>query len=178
MKCGGEKEKMNTKTKVLTGLVLALVAVMVVYAPLTQATQTTISLGDELAEIEVEEADSKWGYIRPKVRFVVWFLRNSEPVQADGTIVALSDHKLILDTVASQIRVHLPGEWTVNSNLLTREELFTSGYISEGEAVTIKALQADVDNKEGTIIYITVGYEIINQSGVHAIANLGMNVED
>lgn len=169
---------MNKKTKTLTVLVLSLVAVMVLYAPLTQATQTTISLGDELAEIEVEEAGSKWGCVRPKVRFVVWFLRNSEPVQVEGTIVALSDHKLILDTVDDQIRVHLPAEWTVKGNILTREELFTSGYMSEGEAVTIKALQADVDNQKGATIYITVGYEIINQSGVHAIANIGVNIED
>jgi hypothetical protein len=169
---------MNTKTKVLTGLLLSLVTVMVLYAPLTQATQTTISLGDELAEIEVEEAGSKWACVRPKVRFVVWFLRNSEPVQVEGTIVALSDHKLILATAADQIRVHLPAEWTVNGNVLTREELFTSGFMSEGEAVTIKALQADVDNQQGATIYITVGYEIVNQSSVHAFANLGVNIED
>ena len=72
----------------------------------------------------------------------------------------------------------LPAQWTVNGEVLTREELFTSGFMGEDEAVTIKALQADVDNQEGATIYITAGYEIINQSGVHAIANLGVNIED
>jgi hypothetical protein len=168
---------MNTKTKVFTVLVLSLVGVMVVYAPLTQATQTTISLGDELTEIETE-VGSKWACARPKAMFVVWFLRNSEPVQVDGTIVALTDHKLILDTVDDQIRVNLPAQWTVNDQVLSREELFTSGFMGEGQAVTIKALQADVDNQQGATIYITAGYKIINQSGAQATANLGINIED
>ena len=169
---------MNTKTKALVILTASLVAVMVFYAPLTQATQTTISLGDEIEEIEVGEAGSRCAGVRPKVSFVLWFLINSEPVQVEGTIVAWSDTKLILDTVDDQIRIHLPAEWTINGNILTREELFTSGYINDGEAVKIKALQADVENQEGAVIYISVGYEIINQSGVQAIANLGVNIED
>lgn len=172
------KRKMNTKTKALTIVLASIVVAMMVYAPLTQATQTTISLGDELTEIEVEEYNSNGARVRPKVRFVVWFLKNSKPVQVDGTIVALTDHKLILDTAEDQNRVHLPAEWTVNNEILSREELFTNGYMSEGETVTIKALEAEVTNKEGLRIYITAGYEIINKSGVHAIANIGVNIED
>ena len=45
-------------------------------------------------------------------------------------------------------------------------------YLSENENVTVKALGANLIYKEGLRIYLLVFYEIINESGVHAIANL------
>jgi len=50
--------------------------------------------------------------------------------------------------------------------------------LSEGENITVKALGADLIDKEGLRIYLLVGYEIINESGVHAYANLRVNIED
>ena len=85
---------------------------------------------------------------------------------------------LIVDTSEDQIRVHLPAEWTVGNELTLREELFASGYLSEGENITVKALEANLIDKEGLRIYLLVGYEIINESGVHAYANLHVNIED
>jgi hypothetical protein len=38
-------------------------------------------------------------------------------------------------------------------------------------------LRADVIDKEGLCICLLVGHEIIDQSGVHATANLPMNIE-
>jgi hypothetical protein len=35
-----------------------------------------------------------------------------------------------------------------------------------------------VIDKEGLRIYLLIGYEIINESGAHAYANLHVNIED
>ncbi len=55
--------------------------------------------------------------------------------------------------------------------------LFGSGYLSEGENITVKALSANLIDKEGLRIYLTVAYEIIDESGVYAYANLPFNIE-
>ena len=169
---------MNTKTKAFTIILASVVVCMLIYSPLTQATQPTVSLGDELTVAEIEECKPAGFLIGARVRFAWWFLKHSEPTEVDGPVVTLSEKKLILSTDEDQIRVHLPAEWTVDNAVLTREELFACGYLSEGESVTVKALGADLIDKEGLRIYLLVGYEIINESGVHATANLRVNIED
>jgi hypothetical protein len=172
------KKHLNTITKLLTITVASLIVCMLVYSPLTQATQSNISLGDEMTVAEIEELKPERVRLGPRARFVIWFLRNSEPTQVDGTIVALSEKKLILDTADDQIRVNLPAEWTVNNEVLTREELLSSGYINESEMIVVKALGADLVDKEGLRIYLLVSYELINESGITATANLRVNIED
>ncbi|WNZ30094.1 MAG: hypothetical protein IAX21_04375 [Candidatus Bathyarchaeota archaeon] len=170
---------MKTKTNALMLVVASIIACLVLVAPFAQANQSsTISLGDDLTEMEIEETNTNRWWIRPKARFAAWFLQNSEPVQVQGTIVALSDNKLVSNTATDQIRVHLPAEWTVNNEVLTREELMASGYMCAGETITIKTLQAEVTNKEGLRIYITAAYELTNQAGQTAIANIIINIED
>jgi hypothetical protein len=173
-----EVKKMNLKTKALTIIVASVVVCLLIYSPLTQATQPSVSLGDELTFAEIEELKAEGFRAGPRVRFAVWFLRHAESTEIDGAVMALAEKKLILDTVEEQIRVNLPAEWTVNNEVLTREELFAGGYLSEGEIVTIKALRADLVDEEGLRIYLLVGYELVNTSGVHAIANLRINIED
>ena len=169
---------MKTKTKVLMLVVASVIASLVVVAPFAQASQSSISLGDDLTQMEIEETTSNRWWIRPKARFAAWFLQNAEDVQVEGTVVAVSDNKLILNTANDQIRVHLPAEWTVNNQVLTREELLTSGYMSPGETSTIQALQAQATNKQGVTVYITAGYELTNQLGQTAVANIIINIED
>jgi hypothetical protein len=169
---------MNTKTKALTVIVASVVVCMLIYSPLTQAAQPTVRLGDELMGQEIEELKPAGVIIGARARFAVWFLNHAEPTEVKGTVVALSEKKLILDTVEDQIRVNLPAEWTVNGEVLTREELFSSGYLSEGETVSVKALEADIIDKEGLHIYLLIGYELVNQSGFQATANLRVNIED
>lgn len=168
---------MNSKTKILTVMLASIAASILIALPLTNAIQPSASLGDELTAAEIEEI--KFPRLRAalKVRFALWFLNHSEPVEVDGTVVALTEKKLILNTDEDQVRVNLPAEWTVDGEALTLDELFTSGYLSEGESITVKALGADVIDKEGLRIYLLVGYEIIDDAGVHAIANLPVNIE-
>ena len=168
---------MNSKTKILTVMLASIAASILIALPLTNAIQPSASLGDELTAAEIEE--TKFPRLRAalEVRFVWWFLNHSEPTEVDGTVVALTEKKLILNTDEDQIRVNLPADWTVGGEVLTLEELFASGYLSEGESITVKALGADVIDKMGLRIYLLVGYEIIDQSGVQATANLPVNIE-
>jgi len=168
---------MNSKTKALTIMLASVVVCMLIVLPLTNAVQPSVGLGDELATAEMEELKPAGFRVGLKVRFVWWFLNHSEPTEVDGTVVALTEKMLILNTDEDQIRVHLPAEWTVDNEVLTREELFASGYLREGESITVKALGADLINKEGLRIYLLVGYEIIDDAGVHAYANLHVNIE-
>ena len=168
---------MNSKTKILTVMLASIATSILIVLPLTNAIQPSASLGDELAAAEIEECESVGCRAGLKVRFVWWFLNHSEPTEVDGTVVALTEKKLILNTDEDQIRVNLPAEWTVDGEVLTLEELFASGYLSEGESITVKALGADVIDKMGLRIYLLVGYEIIDDADVHAIANLPVNIE-
>jgi hypothetical protein len=168
---------MNSKTKIFTVMLASIAASILIALPLTNAIQPSVSLGDEMTVAEIEELKPLRFRAALKVRFALWFLNHSEPVEVDGTAVALTEKKLILNTDEEQIRVNLPAEWTVDGEVLTREELFASGYLSEGESITVKALGADLVDKTGLRIYLLVGYEIINQSGIHATANLNVNIE-
>jgi len=168
---------MNEKTKAFTIILASVVACMLIYLPLTNAVQPRVGLGDELAFVETEEWKPAGFRVGLKIRFVWWFLNHSEPVAIDGTVVNLTKNMLILSTGEDQTRVHLPAEWTVDDKVLTLEELFASGYLSGGETVTVKALGADLIDKEGLRIYLLLGYEIIDEAGVHAYANLRVNIE-
>jgi hypothetical protein len=168
---------MNSKTKIFTVMLASIAASILIALPLTNAIQPSVGLGDELAFAEFEECRPAGFRAGLKVRFVWWFLNHSEPVEVDGTVVTLTEKMLILSTGKDQTRVHLPAEWTVDGEVLTLEELFASGYLSEGESITVKALGADLIDKMGLRIYLLVGYEIIDDTGVHATANLPVNIE-
>jgi len=158
-------------------MLASVVECMLIVFPLTNAVQPSASLGDELAFAEIEELKPAGFCVGLKVRFVWWFLNHSEPVEIDGTAVTLTENMLILSIGEDQTRVHLPAELTVDGEVLTREELFAGGYLSEGESITVKALGADLIDKEALRIYLLVGYEIIDDAGAHAIANLPVNIE-
>ena len=167
---------MNGKIKAFTVILAAVAICMLVYSPLTQATQTQASLGDDLTITEFEQYKPKNLPIRLRTQFAVWFLKNAEPTEVVGKVVALSERKLVLKSDEEQIRVNMPIRWTVNEQILTLEELFENHF--KGQGITIKALEADMINKEGLRIYILIGYEIITDSGVQATACLNVNIED
>lgn len=168
---------MNSKTKIFTVMLVSIAASILIVFPLTNAVQSSASLGYGLTAEDIEELKSTDCRAALEFKVVCWFLNHSEPVEVDGTVVALTEKMLILGTGEDQIRVHLPDEWTVDGEMLTREELFASGYLSEGESITVKALGADLIDREILRIYLLVGYEIINDAGVHAIANMPVNIE-
>ncbi|MCK4440148.1 hypothetical protein KAU85_04100 [Candidatus Bathyarchaeota archaeon] len=170
---------MKLKIKVLAvTLVMVVVASVLLYAPITVALNS--GEGQECCGKALNNENFvACGRRRPwlKARLCWWFLNHSEPVEVEGTAVALLKDMLILDTAEGQIRIHLPQEWIVDQELTMREELFESGYLSGDESVNIKALRADVIDKEGLCIYLLLGYEIINDSNIHAYAVLPFNIE-
>jgi hypothetical protein len=163
----------KSKVKVLA-VTLATIAVasVLLYAPLTNAHQ----FGEEQSP---ETRFVKCYKCKPRLRahLIRWFLRRSEPVEVEGTVVALFKRLLIVNTDEGQIRIHLSQAWIIDEELTMREELFESGYLSKGENIVVKALRADVIAKEGLRIYLLLGYEIIDESGVHAYAVLPFNIE-
>jgi hypothetical protein len=171
------KINVTTKTKVFTIIIASIVVCLLIYSPLTHATQSNENFRDEITISDIEQCELEAFRESERVRFVLWFLKHAEPTEVDGTVIALVEKKVILNTNKDQIRINLPPEWTVDDEVLTRGELFASNYLSEGESVTIKALKADLIDREGLCIYLLIGYEIINQEGVHSIANLHVNIE-
>jgi len=168
------KRKMKTKVKVLAvTLVMVAVASALLYAPLTNALQSD----------EEQKPDRKFvEFHRRKPRFKAhlrerWFLNHSEPVEVEGTAVALFKDMFVVNTTEGQIRIHLSQGWIVDKELTMREELFEGDYLSVGEDIAVKALRANVINKEGFRVYLLLGYEIIDESGSHAFAVLPFNIE-
>ena len=164
---------MNSKTKTLTVMLASIVACMVIVFPLTHATKPITKLGDELALTELDDCSPE----AIKFALALWFMNNSEPVEIEGTVVTHQEGMLILATGAEQTRLFLPEEWTVDTEIQSREQLYTSGYLTEGEVITVKALRADIIDKPILKINLIVGYEIIDDEGVHAYSNLPVNIE-
>lgn len=161
---------MKSKLKVLAvALVTVAVVSALLYMPLTNALQSGVP--------DVEGAYARRGkpWLRAKLGW--WFLNHSEPVEVEGAAVILLRGMLVVNTAEGQIRIHLPREWIVGEELMMREELFESGYLSVGENITVKALRGNMIDKEGFSIYLLLGYEIIDESSVHAYAALPFNIE-
>lgn len=161
---------MTSKLKVAAvALVAIAVASALLYMPLTIALRS----GDE------EEVPKGVPFRdRPGLRArLAWrFLNRSEPVEVEGTVVALFKNLLIVDTSEKRIRIHMPPAWNVDEEVMTREEFF-EGYLSVGEGVTVEALRANVIDKEGLCIYVLLAYEITTEGGTHAYAVLPFNIE-
>jgi len=164
---------LNSKTKMLTIMLASIAACMVIVFPLTHAVTSSAKLGQEVALTELDDSSPE----ALQLGIALWFLNHSEPVEVEGTVVTHKEDMLILATGTEQTRVYLPEEWTVDGEIVTREELYSSGYLTEGETVTVKALGADLIDKPILRIYLLVGYEIIDNAGVHAYANLPVNIE-
>ncbi len=166
---------MNVKTKVITVIITSLVICMLICLPLSQATQTNVSLGDELTLAEIESKSEIFG-IRSRARFALWFLKHAKPTEIEGAVLALAQKKLILNSNEELIRINMPRQWIVENQVMTLTELFED-YLSQGGKIAINALIADIIDREGLRIYIVVGYEVVTESGVKAIANFKVNIE-
>lgn len=168
---------MNSKTKIFTVVLLSVAACMVVYLPTAMATQSTYELGDDAMLMEMEQNGNSCEHPLAKAGIIWWILNHSEPVEVEGTVVMLSDTKLVLSSGNDQIRVQLPEEWIVDGEEVTHEELFTSGYLTEGEDITVKTLRVNLIEKGWLNIYVSIGYEIVDDAGAYAYANLDVNIE-
>ena len=83
--------------------------------------------------------------------------------------------KLVLNVEEKQIRVNMPRQWTTESESLTLNALYEK-HLS-GQKVVIKVLEAELVDKEGLLINILVGYELLTETGIKATACLKVNIE-
>lgn len=158
---------MNSKMKVLTVVLATLVvAAALLYMPLTSAA---------IQAFDGKAPDTEC----PKdgLKLIWWLLNNSEPQEVEGNAVTFFKDLLVVNTADGQVRIAVPEEWTVGTDVVTREMLFGSGYLSVGENVTVKTLRADIIEKQSLNIYFSIGYEIVDDEGVHAYAALPVNIE-
>ncbi len=166
----GCEENMKWKLKVFAvALIMVVVASALLYMPLTSAFQS------EVSEVEGMYAHKRKPWF--KARLGWWFLNHSEPVEVEGDIVILLRSMLVVNMAEGQIRIHLPQEWIVDEELMTREELFKNGYLSVGETITVTALRRNIVDKEGLHIYLLLGYEIIDETSAYTCAVLPFNIE-
>ena len=159
---------MNSKLKVFTMVLVTFAFAGALLAmPLTGATLQ--SSGEEAGEAQCAQVD--------EFGLIWWLLNNSEPEDVEGAAVTFHKDMLVVNSDRGQKRIALPEEWIVGSDLVTREMLFGSGYLRIGENVTVRALRAEIIEKEGLCIYVLIGYEIVDDAGVHAYAAIPLNIE-
>jgi len=104
-------------------------------------------------------------------------IANATPTEINGTVVAVVRNMLVLDTDEGHVRIHLPPVWTVNSEVMEREELFNNTFSTVGQEVTVMVLKTVVFENDDLTINLMMGYEIVNAAEVHAYAALPFNIE-
>jgi hypothetical protein len=104
-------------------------------------------------------------------------LQNATLSTVSGTVVAEVRGMLILDTGSGQIRVSLPQQWTVGSEVVNRATLFNGTFAGSGQTVTINVLESNLFSNTSFSINTMLGYEAINTTGTHAYAALPFNIQ-
>jgi hypothetical protein len=162
------KLAMNSKIRMFIVIIaVVLLSGILVYVPMTCAMQSVEGCQETSTDCEEPEG---W-------QFIWWLLNNSEPAKMEGKALTFYNEMLIVDTGDDQVRVALPDEWTVENDVLLREELFEAGFLTSGENITIEALRTNLIEKEEMSIYFLIGYKIINSTGIPAYAALPVNIE-
>jgi type II secretory pathway pseudopilin PulG len=105
------------------------------------------------------------------------FLQNATAATVQGTVVTEFKGMLILDTNTSQVRILLPKNWAVNSEVVNRTTLFNSTFATTGSNITIKVLESNMFDNTSFTINVMMGYEAINATNTHAAAVLPFNIQ-
>jgi hypothetical protein len=102
---------------------------------------------------------------------------NTTLSMVQGTVVAQSGHVLILDTGSGQVRVIVPNEWTVGSEVIDSAALFNGTFVSSGQTLTVNVLKSDFFSNANFSLNVMLGYEAVNATGTHAYAVLPFNIQ-
>jgi hypothetical protein len=94
-----------------------------------------------------------------------------------GTVVTQSGRVLILDTGSGQVRVMVPNEWIVGSEVIKSTALFNGTFVSSGQTLTVKVLESDLFSNANFSLNLMLGYEAVNATGTHAYAVLPFNIQ-
>jgi hypothetical protein len=104
-------------------------------------------------------------------------LQNGTLSTVNGTVVSEVRGMLVLGTSAGQVRVLLPKDWTVGSEVVDRAKLFKGTFAGAGQSVTVKVLESEVFSNADFSVNVMMGYEVINATGTHAYAVLPFNIQ-
>ena len=125
-----------------------------------------------------------WGHMRrmPQMRanglqLVKGLSENATLSNATGTVVSEVNGMLVLNTGSGEVRVLLPKDWTVDSEVVGRATLFNGTFASPGQSMTVEVLESDVFSNVNFSINVMIGYEAINATGTHAYAVLPFNIQ-
>ena len=78
------------------------------------------------------------------LQFVQLLSENATLSTVQGTIVSQSGDVLILDTGSGQVRVMIPSEWTVGSEVVSGAALFNGTFANSGQTLTVDVLKSDL----------------------------------
>ena len=106
-----------------------------------------------------------------------WLSQNATLANVSGTEVSEVKGILVLDTSSGQIRVSLPQEWTVGTEVVKRNTLFNGTFASPGANVTIEVIENSVFSNSNFSINEMLGYEATNATNVQAYAVLPFNIQ-
>ena len=179
-----EVERLKTKTKVLIGVISALLLIL----PL----MSSVMADDTYEDAYEDESNIPNGSLQERIRqFItrptsqqrrqlrtVWFFKDAEYATVEGTLTAYHKNILVVTTEDGRLNIVLPGVWNVDSEVVQLNELFEEGYVSIGDQVTIDALSRTVTNENGVTVTMIFGNEIDDEtSGNHLYAVLPVNIE-
>ncbi len=167
---------METKTKVLIGVIL----VFVVAVPLLVDVATADANGQG-GDLTLRERIARL-LMRLKAQqqqreVARQFLREAESATVQGTVVAHAGRIMIVDSDGTRLNILLPGTWNINSEVVNLTVVFEN-YVHSGDAITAKVLQRTVTNENNVTFTAIVAYEITDAtSGNHLYAVLPFNIE-
>lgn len=111
------------------------------------------------------------------LQWVEGLSQNATLANVSGTVVSEVNGMLILDTSSGQIRVLLPKDWTVGTQVVDRNTLFNGTFASSGQSVTMEVLENNLFSNTNFSINEMLGYEAINATNTQAYAVLPFNIQ-
>ena len=125
-----------------------------------------------------------WGHMRlmPHMRAngLQWaegLSQNATLANVSGTVVSEANGMLVLETSSGQIRVLLPKDWTVGTQVVDRNTLFNGTFASSGQSVTMEVLENNLFSNANFSINEMLGYDAINATNTQAYAVLPFNIQ-
>lgn len=103
--------------------------------------------------------------------------QNATLSTVQGTVVSEVRGLLVLDTGSGEIRVSVPRQWTVGSEVVSGASLFSGIFASDDQNVTVKVLENSVFSNTSFSINTMLAYEATNATGTQAYAVLPFNIQ-
>lgn len=170
---------MRTKSKILVGVMVALLVALPLMSTSAMAEDTNSEVSgaydNELKKI-IKSLMRRLSQQREQ-RNAVWFFKGAEPVTIEAVVKAYHRNILIVTTSEGRLNVVLPRVWNNDSDVIRLHQIFDEGYISIGDEITMNALKRTATNKNNVTVTVVFSYEIIDESnGNHLYAVLPFNI--